>query len=446
MHFRDIPQIDKIINDDKFTNHSKPILSFIAKKIIESIRKRLQNESEINLSKDDIFVMISKEYDKFNRQKLQKVINATGIVVHTNLGRSVISQEIFESVKDIICHANNLEYDLQSGKRGERYTFISNLASILFGCEDVLVVNNNASAVFLVLNTFAKNKEVIVSRGELVEIGGSFRVPEVMSNSGAILKEVGTTNRTKIIDYENAINDDTALLLKVHRSNFDIVGFSKSAKLEEISTLAKKRNLVSYYDLGSGYIGNLPYLLSKDEPSLDKIVNSVDLVSFSGDKLFGSVQCGIILGKKKYIEKLKKNQLLRMLRVDKITLSILNSTMFAYLNKSYEKISTINLLNTDENELTKMAQFIIKKVDSKKLDILKTYSYVGGGTMPNKKIPSIAIAFDTDAINLETKFRNKNVIGRIENDKFILDLRSVLKCDIDELINIIKEVLCEIVS
>ncbi|MBE7357919.1 L-seryl-tRNA(Sec) selenium transferase [Campylobacter sputorum] len=443
MHFRDIPQIDKIINDDKFKDYVKPILAYIAKNEIASIRQKLQDKKDLNLSQDDIFEMISKKYDKFNRQKLQKVINATGVVVHTNLGRSLISEEIFDSVKNTICHASNLEYDLQNGKRGERYTFISNLASILFGCEDVLVVNNNASAVFLVLNTLAKNKEVIVSRGELVEIGGSFRVPEVMLNSGAILKEIGTTNRTKIQDYENAINENTGLLLKVHRSNFDIVGFTKSASLQEISALAKDRNLPSYYDLGSGYLGELPYCLSKDEPSLDKIANSVDLLSFSGDKLFGSVQCGIILGKKKYINQLKKNQLLRMLRVDKITLSILNLTMFAYLNHSYNQIPTLNLLNTSEGELVEIGEFIIDKVGLKDISITKTNTYVGGGTMPNKKLPSIAVALDGNAINLERKFRDKNVIGRIEDDKFMLDLRSVLKSDINELVEIIKEVLSD---
>lgn len=443
MTCRDIPQIDKIINDNKFKNHSKPILTFIAKLEIEQIRQNLQYGKSLELTYDDIIEDISQKYIVFNRQKLQKVINATGVIIHTNLGRSVISEEIFENAKDTICHASNLEYDLQSGKRGERYTFISNLASILFGCEDVLVVNNNASAVFLVLNTLAKNKEVIISRGELVEIGGSFRVPEVMSNSGAILKEIGTTNRTKLSDYKDVINENTGLMLKVHRSNFDIVGFTKSASIDEISSLGKENNIPSYYDLGSGYLGELPYNLGKDEPDLQKLANSADIVSFSGDKLFGSAQCGIILGKKKYIEELKKNQLLRMLRVDKITLSILNLSMIAYLNRSYEQIPTLNLLYKSEDELIIKAEYITTKVGTSSLKIVKTSTYMGGGTMPNKKIPSIAITFTGNAINLECKFRKKNVIGRIENGKFMLDIRSVLDNDINGLIDVIKEVLSD---
>lgn len=440
MTYRDIPQIDKIINDNKFKNHSRLVLTFLAKLEIEQIRQDLQNGKSLELSYDDIIENISQKYILFNRQKLQKVINATGVIIHTNLGRSVISEEMFEIAKDTICHASNLEYDLQSGKRGERYTFISNLASILFGCEDALVVNNNASAVFLVLNTLAKNKEVIISRGELVEIGGSFRVPEVMSNSGAILKEIGTTNRTKLSDYKEVINENTGLILKVHRSNFDIVGFTKSTSIDEISSLGKENEIPSYYDLGSGYLGELPYNLGKDEPDLQKIANSADIVSFSGDKIFGSAQCGIILGKKKYIQELKKNQLLRMLRVDKMTLSILNLSMLAYLNRSYEQIPTLNLLYKSEDELIKKAQYIISKVNTNLLKVEKTITYMGGGTMPNKKIPSIAISFGGNAINLECKFREKNVIGRIEDGKFMLDIRSVLDSDINELIDVIKEV------
>lgn len=431
-----LPKIDKITNHAKFRSCLKPTITKIAQKIIKNERIKAQNSQEY-MDEEAILEAILNEYKRYKNLELRPLVNATGVIIHTNLGRSVIDPEILNRAKKTICHYSNLEYNVANGNRGNRYDYTTMLLCELFSCEDALVVNNNASAVFLVLNTFAKNKEVIVSRGELVEIGGSFRIPEVMANSGAILKEVGTTNKTKISDYEDAICGNTKMLLKVHTSNFSIQGFTQSAPLAEICELAKKQNLIDYYDLGSAYVNELPYALGKDEPLLDRVLQSgISLVSFSGDKLFGSVQCGIILGKKSLIDKLKKNQLLRMLRVDKITLSILNESIKAYLNKEYNLITSQRQIYKTADELKKVAQNLSKKIKTKTL-IVDTTTFVGGGTMPCREFPSVAIAFESSLKPeiIELKFREKDIIGRIENDYFMLDLRTVLENDIDEIID-----------
>lgn len=226
------------------------------------------------------------------------MINASGVVIHTNLGRSVIHEELYEACKDIICNYSNVEFDLENGKRGSRYALVLEKLKMLFECEDALVVNNNAAAVFLVLNSLCYDKEVISSRGELVEIGGSFRVPEVIKAAGVKLCEVGTSNKTHLKDYEQAINENTALILKTHKSNFALMGFHSEVNIKDLHELAKEKELLSYYDLGSGWCENLNEKLIKNEPKIRKLVQECDILSFSGDKLFGSVQAGIILGKK----------------------------------------------------------------------------------------------------------------------------------------------------
>ncbi|ANE36437.1 selenocysteine synthase [Campylobacter iguaniorum] len=428
-----LPKIDKIPKLEIFKNCFVPALLQISKDVINEAR-----ETKKQILEDEIIKLIKAEYDKFDALKTKPLINATGVVIHTNLGRSPLKAEIFEKILPQICSYSNLEYSTNGGKRGDRYAYTSTLLKLLSGCEDALVVNNNAAAVFLVLNTFAKGKEVIVSRGELVEIGGSFRVPEVMSASGGILKEIGTTNKTHLKDYENAINENSKMILKVHKSNYDIVGFSSEVGIDFISNLAHEKELLSYYDLGSGYAGELPFSLGKDEPNIKKILQSgVDLVSFSGDKLFGSVQCGIILGKKELIAKLKSNQLLRMLRVDKITLGVLNETLKAYLNKEFNKIAIMEQIYKSTDELENMAK-TVKNSISLPCEIVHSTTILGGGTMPNKHYPTIALSFSGNANQNETKFRQAGIIGRIENDEFMLDFRSILSSDLPNLISILK--------
>jgi len=435
-----LPKIDKIANAQEFQNCLRPQIIKIAQELIEQERQKALQGGEL-ASESEIISLIKSRYEKFQNLSLKPLINATGVVLHTNLGRSVISAEILARAQKIITSYSNLEYDLSEGARGNRYDYIALLCSELFGAQDALVVNNNASAVFLVLNTFARGREVVVSRGELVEIGGSFRVPEVMSASGTTLREVGTTNKTRISDYENAISERTKMLLKVHRSNFDIVGFCQSAEIGEISALARERGLIDYYDLGGGYAGELPYNLGKDEPCVAKILQSgVSLISFSGDKLFGSVQAGIILGRRELIAKLRKNQLLRMLRVDKVIISLLCESIKAYINKEFSLISTQAQLRKSEDELTDLARKMSENL-ARPLEILSTQTYVGGGTLPNRKFPSVALGVAGDAEANEAKFRERGVIGRIENGKFLLDLRSVLPRDEEKLIKIISEVI-----
>ena len=438
-NLRTLPQIDKILNHKPFQDYNKGILARISRELLNSIRSNLKDE-EINEEK--IYAQINKNYKAFEKKALKPLINATGIVMHTNLGRSVIDEKSWQRAKQIACSYSNLEYDLESGSRGNRYDYTGYLLSTLFGCEDALVVNNNASAVFLVLNTFGKDGRCVLSRGELVEIGGGFRVPEVMKESGAILAEVGTTNKTRLSDYENALDENTKMLVKVHRSNFDIVGFKQDTSLEEVASLAKERGIISYYDLGGGAASSLACFNS--EPVPQKLIKTgVDLLSFSGDKLFGSVQAGIILGKKELITKLRKNQLLRMLRSDKITLALLASTVLSYLDKDYNSVPTVFLLSRSTSELKSVAKRInnsCKNIAS----IIDTATFGGGGTLPNVKIQSVALAFRAKKgqkiENLERNFRQKGVIGRIENECFLLDLRSVLPSDESALITAINSI------
>ena len=433
---RKLPQIDKFIKNERFSGLDISLLTKVARAELESLRAQIlggQNCPEL----DAIVQNTLARYEKALNLSLCSLINATGVIIHTNLGRSAIDPEILRRAQPVITGYSNLEYSVEKGGRSNRYDYVGGLLAELFGFEDAVVVNNNASAVFLVLNTFSKGGEAIISRGELVEIGGSFRVPEVMANSGAILREVGTTNKTNLRDYEEAINENSKLILKVHRSNFDIVGFSEEVAMPDLSALARERNLIDYFDLGGGFYGELPYGLERNEPNL-KNLKDASLVSFSGDKLFGSVQCGIILGKRELIAKLKKNQLLRMLRVDKVIISLLAQSAKAYANREFELITTIKQLYKSVEELENTANFINSRLKNP-LEVVRTTTYVGGGTMPNKRIPSVALAVKGSANENEAKFRKNLVIGRIEEGKFLLDLRSVLDADVQKLIEKINE-------
>lgn len=433
---RKLPQIDKFIKNERFFGLDTSLLTKVTRAELESLRAQILGGQNCP-GLDAIVQNTLARYEKASNLSLRSLINATGVIIHTNLGRSAIDPEILRRAQPVITGYSNLEYSVEKGSRSNRYDYVGGLLAELFGFEDAVIVNNNASAVFLVLNTFSKGGEAIISRGELVEIGGSFRVPEVMANSGAILREVGTTNKTNLRDYEDAINENSKLILKVHRSNFDIVGFSEDVAMQSLSALARERNLIDYFDLGGGFYGELPYGLERNEPNL-KNLKDASLVSFSGDKLFGSVQCGIILGKRELIAKLKKNQLLRMLRVDKVIISLLAESIKAYANREFELITTVKQLYKSVEELENTANFINSRLKTP-LEIVRTTTFVGGGTMPNKRIPSVALAVKGNANENEAKFRKNLVIGRIEEGKFLLDLRSVLDADVQNLIEKINE-------
>ena len=433
---RKLPQIDKFIKNERFFGLDTSLLTKVTRAELESLRAQILGGQNCP-GLDAIVQNTLARYEKASNLSLRSLINATGVIIHTNLGRSAIDPEILRRAQPVITGYSNLEYSVEKGSRSNRYDYVGGLLAELFGFEDAVIVNNNASAVFLVLNTFSKGGEAIISRGELVEIGGSFRVPEVMANSGAILREVGTTNKTNLRDYEDAINENSKLILKVHRSNFDIVGFSEDVAMQSLSALARERNLIDYFDLGGGFYGELPYGLERNEPNL-KNLKDASLVSFSGDKLFGSVQCGIILGKRELIAKLKKNQLLRMLRVDKVIISLLAESIKAYANREFELITTVKQLYKSVEELENTANFINSRLKTP-LEIVRTTTFVGGGTMPNKRIPSVSLAVKGNANENEAKFRKNLVIGRIKEGKFLLDLRSVLDADVQNLIEKINE-------
>ncbi|MFW2611606.1 L-seryl-tRNA(Sec) selenium transferase [Aliarcobacter butzleri] len=440
---KSIPKVDKFIMNEAFEGLSRTLITKIAKKTLEELRNDILNNKIEKIDENTLINEVLDSYKDLTSPSLKSLINATGIIVHTNLGRSLLDEKSLTKAIKIATTYNNLEYDLKKGKRGERYEHITKSLQALTSCEDAIVVNNNASAVFLILNTFCKNKEVIVSRGELVEIGGSFRVPEVMNQSGAKLKEIGTTNKTHLRDYENAICEKTSMLMKVHKSNYSIEGFSSEVSFEDIVKIAQQNSLIDYFDMGSGHIIDLPYNLNKDEPSiLDIMKYKPSLLSFSGDKLFGSVQAGIIIGKKELIAKIKKNQLLRMLRVDKITLALLEETLNSYLKNELDSIPTLKMLNTKIETLEQRANNLKEKCENFiKCEVIKTSTMVGGGTTPNKKIPTIALTLEYKnykANKLEEILRKNSIISRIENDKVLLDFRTILESDCKKIEEILK--------
>lgn len=421
-----LPQMGRLLESIEFNGLNSESVKKIAKNVLDELRK---GEAGFECNLEDIKTEILSRYERLSKPMIKRLINATGVVVHTNLGRSPISNKALSSAFEIACGYCNLEYDLDKGRRGDRYGHLTRIANFLFGCEDILLVNNNAAAVFLILNTFAKNKECIVSRGELVEIGGGFRVPDVMANSGAKLVEVGTTNKTRLSDYKSAICENSAILMKVHQSNFAISGFTEEAKYAEIVELAKQSGLIDYYDLGSANIFDYKSHWASVEPSLlDILNNNPSLISFSSDKLLGSIQAGVILGSRNLIDKLKKNQLLRMLRCDKITISIIEQTLCEYAFGDPSSIPTVNMLSKSVSELRKRADaFLALLNNAPAYKVVDTKSYVGGGALPQEEIDSIAIALNSKCKpeKIIKILRGEGVIARIENDSVCLDMRTV---------------------
>lgn len=443
---RHIPKADKLLDALKceIPHLNLPLAKQLIGEMLEDYRQYLLRGGEV--TKFNILVEILViYYKKYTHKSLRPLVNATGIVVHTNLGRSVFSREIIEEITPILTHYNNLEYDTLGGNRSERYDHLKRLFKALLGVEDVLVVNNNAAAVFLIFNTFAKGKEVIVSRGELIEIGGSFRIPRVMSDSGAVLREVGTTNKTHLKDYQEALNENTTILFKAHKSNYTMSGFVAEVEYKEIVGLAQIQNCIDYYDLGSGYFGlsGFENSLKKFEPTLEEIAKlNPSLVSFSGDKLLGGAQAGIIFGKKILIEKLKKNQLLRMLRVDKFTIATLEATLSAYLEGRVAVIPTAAMLLRDKETLKSEAESLALQIPPLFApEVVETKSYSGGGAMPSHYLESYGVRIAGQNLMglgekwLENQLRMYGVITRLERGALILDMRTLLEGDKERIIH-----------
>lgn len=434
-----LPKTDRLMA--KFEGFNQNLLKTAIRTTLDSIR-----ESAGDIPPEEtIMARVRTEYERLRRGTLYKVINATGVPIHTNLGRSPIAEDVLKEAFGIASGYSNLEYDTARGKRGDRYHHAAEYLRILTDAEDAIVVNNNASAVFLILNTFAKSKEVIVSRGELVEIGGSFRIPDVMKGSGAKLAEIGTTNKTRIADYEDAVNGKTAMMMKVHRSNYAIQGFTEEAEFSEITSAAAKAGVISYYDAGSGLFTKiLPESVCADITIPEVIKKGFDLVSFSGDKMLGGPQAGIIAGKKELIQKLKKNQLMRMLRVDKITLALLQAVFRKYIEGTAGELPVNRMLSANPRELKAKAEKLAKMLPCK-ADIIETSSSIGGGSCPASEIASYGVSPVTgkkpQAAERLLRMNSVPVVARVSDDRLILDVRTIDEADFESVASAVKGLL-----
>ena len=380
---------------------------------------------------------------------LRRVINGTGVVLHTNLGRSCLSARASAAVAEVARHYSTLEYDVESGSRGSRHDHIDGLLASVTGAEAAMVVNNNAAAVLLILSAMGRGGEVVASRGELVEIGGSFRIPDIMTQCGCALREVGTTNKTHLFDYENAIGPETRALLRVHTSNFRIVGFCERPGLAELVELGRKHGLPVIEDLGSGSLVDLAAFGIHDEPTVQQSVRAgVDVISFSGDKLLGGPQAGLILGKKQYIEKLKKHPLARALRVDKMTIAALRETLWAYRDgeRAREQVPVLAMLGAPEDALRARAEKLRLALAEAgaQAQTVPAEGQVGGGSCPTQLVKSWAVAVDPGALTVDAlaeKLRRSPlpIIGRISQGQYLLDVRTLLEEDVDDICRAVKE-------
>ncbi|MCD6584705.1 MAG: L-seryl-tRNA(Sec) selenium transferase [Desulfobacteraceae bacterium] len=457
--FRKLPGIDHLLEiakqDLTLRDTPRTLLTNSVRQIVARLRNTIledhQKIHESDFTDTAILERIKKSITSAMTLNLTRTINATGVVVHTNLGRSLLAKEALEHIQMISGRYANLEYNLATGKRGLRYTAVEDILCELTGAESAMVVNNNAAAVLLCMDTIARHREVIVSRGELVEIGGSFRIPDVMEKSGAVLKEVGTTNRTHLNDYKRAINDHTGLLLKVHTSNYGIIGFTSAVPLKELVALGEQHHLPVMEDLGSGTLIDFSKYSPLKEPTVqDSVKTGADIITFSGDKLLGGPQAGIILGNRDIIEKIRQNPLTRALRIDKLTLAALESTLRLYRDekKAIKTIPTLYLLTcpieTIENKAIKLKE-ILDQLNDQRLSatLIDSTSKAGGGSLPLSELPTkcIGIKISKKSAGVIEKTMRGNdppVIGRIEDDIFLMDMRTVAEDELTEIANAIR--------
>jgi L-seryl-tRNA(Ser) seleniumtransferase len=444
---RKLPKIDELLKEDRVKNRLNDTMrSLVLDSLrisIDEYRESILKDEIQDFEKENILLRFEEILEISKEPNLKNLVNATGVIIHTNLGRSILSKEAMENVIRVAGNYNNLEYNLQKGERGSRYSHVEELIKKVTGAEAAVVVNNNAAAVMLALNTLCKDKEAIVSRGQLVEIGGSFRVPDVMTFSGAKLVEVGTTNRTHLYDYENNINENTGVLLKVHTSNFKILGFTEEVSVEELVQLGRDESVTIIEDIGSGTLVDFSKYGFTYEPTVqESIKKGVDVVTFSGDKMLGGPQAGIIIGKKEFIDKMKKNQLTRALRIDKMTLAALEGTLKCYLEEkeAIQKIPTLYMILSSKEEHKKRAYRFKRKLQNKTKDfnfsMEENYSMVGGGSMPIERIPTYVIKVKSNKYKpeeLEIKLRKNKVpiIVRVSNDEVIMDVRTMFDKDFD---------------
>ncbi len=439
---REIPKIDELLMDEQliFFMETTPraVVVDAAREVIEGIRKEVLTEHMEEVpDREEIVEEICRRVTGKKKKNLKRLVNATGVVLHTNLGRARLCKGAVESVLSVADSYSNLEYDVKKGTRGSRHDHVEQIIRQITGAEAAMVVNNNAAATMLCLSAMAYGKEVIVSRGELVEIGGSFRIPEIMEQSGAHLKEVGTTNKTKPSDYEQAWNPETTgALMKVHTSNYRIVGFTQEVTLKEMAALGKKLSLPVIYDMGSGLMADLSRY-GVDEPTvLDALKDGADVVLFSGDKLLGGPQGGILIGKKEYIDKMKKHPLARAFRVDKMTIAAMEATFFEYLDMedARRNIPVLRMITESREELSekagKLAELLHSMVPQAQVSLEDCYDQVGGGSAPTIRLKGKAVSVvlpGVTAEKLERLLRRAEVpvIARVAHDQVLLSIRTI---------------------
>lgn len=449
-----IPAVDKLLSNPSLLNLKEivgtELVTFSVRNVLDEERSKILKGKK-SRSTGKIIEEVLQLAESISGSSLKPVINATGIILHTNLGRAPLSKEILSEMEPILSGYSNLEFNLNTGKRGDRTDHIKELLKFVTGAEDVLVVNNNAAAVFFVLKTFAEKKEVIISRGELIEIGGSFRMPEIMKASGTKMIEVGATNRTRLSDYENAITPDTRLIFKAHKSNYYIGGFSEEVSIEELSKLTRKHNLILVYDVGSGLLKKPSSKKFSEEPDIRSCLKEgADLVTFSCDKLIGATQAGIIAGRKDLIKTLAKAPLMRTLRVDKFTIASLNVILKFYLKEEYlfSKSPVFRMLNRSKVELLKIANKLSDelKINLIKNEIVETKAQCGGGALPQLELDSYAVKIlpPKDEKNFADKLfksmlkNEKPVLGILREGDFLLDVFTIFEEEIKTIVEAIK--------
>ncbi len=462
--FRELPSVDELLRRDGVRSlahqfgHAETVEA--ARKFIEELRGRIAadslDEAALTSSVEDAAAAIERRLQESLSYSLRPVINATGVILHTNLGRAPLGEAALQHVMEVARGYSNVEFDLATGERGKRDVHVSRLFAKLLNCPgrelSTIVVNNNAAAVLLTLNALAEGGEVIVSRGELVEIGGSFRIPDVMAKSGAVLKEVGTTNRTRIADYESAISDRTKLLLRVHRSNFQIVGFTEQPSLAELAALGRKHNIPVVEDLGSGELFDLREVGVHGEPMISESLRAgVAVVTYSGDKLLGGPQAGLISGDGGLVAKIRKNPLFRALRVDKMFYAALEATLLAYLREDFDAIPTLRMMRVNAEDLQHRAEHIVRHLRMSspqvEIEVAETRSAIGGGSAPGATLPSWAVTVKIAGQSAEKILERLRkcetpIVARVEDGRVLLDLRTV-EAEQDGLITAAVESLCE---
>ncbi len=445
--FRELPSVDELARMPEVSalvaSHGSPAVTDAARTVLARLREEvasgLLDGPALQLALSGIVGAIEQQLRRALGHSLRHVINATGVILHTNLGRAPLAEAALAHIRKTAGEYSNLEFEIEAGVRGKRDVHVDRLFRRLLSEDEkkapvsTIVVNNNAAAVLLALNTLADGGEVVVSRGELVEIGGSFRIPDVMAKSGATLREVGTTNRTRVADYEKAINDRTRLLLRVHRSNFEITGFTEQASTADLVALARQRGVPLMEDLGSGALVDLQNFGITGEPSvLDSLRAGVDVVTYSGDKLLGGPQAGLISGRADLIARMRNNSLFRALRVDKLTYAALEATLLAYVKHDHDAIPTLKMMRLTKDEIGKRAAALAASAESSrlKIEITDGESVIGGGAAPSSVLPTRLLALScaglsADELAIRLRTSDPSIIARVEEGRVLLDLRTV---------------------